>query len=257
MNEHLKGLLLSREEEIFSSRIEDLFSMCDRKNIPKFSGFLDLRQQKIADVTACGIDFSAFSFYGGYQDAERKMFGVFPDYVTEREEEFPICYLEVVHSRPLNHRDFLGSLMSLGIKREIVGDILVGEEKSYIIVQDAMSQHIIDSLSKIGNVGIKIRKCEQSDIALSDNRFEECSEIVSSMRLDCVIAALISKSRAEAARFVEGERVSVNHEIITSGSKQLCAGDVVSVRSFGKFIIGECNAKTKKGRLVLNYKKYI
>ena len=83
MNEHLKSLILNREEEIFSSRIEDCFSICDRNNIPKFSGFLDLRQQKIADITACSLDPSAFCLYGGYPNAERKMFGVFPDYILK------------------------------------------------------------------------------------------------------------------------------------------------------------------------------
>ena len=257
MNEHLKQLNLSREEEILSARIEDLFAACDKNNIPKFTGFLDLRQQRIAECTSSAIDASAFQFFGGFEGAERKMFGVFPDYIIDKNAEFPICFVEITHRLPLNHRDFLGSLMSLGIKREVVGDIIVGENKSYVILQENMSGHVMDNISKIGNVGVSLRKCELSELKISQNKFEENSVIVTSMRLDCVVAALSNKSRAESAKFVVSERVNVNHEVITNCSKNLNSGDVVSIRSVGKFVIGECTGRTKKGRLVLCYKKYI
>jgi len=257
MIEHLKQLNLSRDEEMLSSRIEDIFSICDRKSISKFVGFLDLRQQKIAELTACAINPSGYMLYGGLKNAERKMFGVFPDYVYDRQMEFPIAYLEITHPRELSHRDFLGSLMSLGIKRELIGDILVGQNKSYIVVQKSFCEHIIDSLTKIGNVGVVIKECSKDSVVLLENRFEECRAIVSSLRIDCVVAALCNKSRAESAKLVEGERVNVNHEIITSCSKNIDMDDIVSVRSFGKFKIGKCISTTKKGRLVLSYKKYI
>lgn len=257
MNESLRQLNLSRDEEIFASHIEDMISICDRKNIPKFSGFLDLRQQKIAQHVANSVKAESFEFYGGFENAERKMFGVFPSYVNDTFGLFPIDFVEISHSRPLSHRDFLGSLMSLGIKREVIGDIIVGEKASYVIMQNNMSLHIIDSLSKMGNVGVKLRLCSADEIGSVQNKFEEDTVIVSSMRLDCVVAALSSKSRADSAKLVLSERVNVNHEIVTSVSKCVSEGDTVSIRSVGKFVIGQCSAKTKKGRLVLCYKKYI
>ena len=257
MNNRLAQLNLNSEEKILSSRVEDFFSICERKNIPKFSGFLDLRQQKIALYTASGIKSSEFEFFGGYPGAERKMLGVFPDYITGHLSEFPIGYLEFMHSRKLSHRDFLGSLMSLGIKREIVGDIIVGEKKSYIIVQKSFCSHIIDNMSKIGNVGITVSECTEKDIVLVENCFDEDSIIVSSMRVDCVAAALLKISRADSAKFINSERVRINHEIADSCSKNVNAGDVLSICGVGKFIVGECTSKTKKGRFVLSYKKYI
>ena len=257
MNDCLSQLHLSREEAVFAAKIEDCCNLCEKNNIPKFSGFLDLRQQKIAMFSASGISPDSFTMYGGYDGAERKMFGVFPDYITERIAQFPIIYLCVLHKRPLTHRDFLGSLMSLGIKRDIIGDIIVGEDKSYLVIQASMRDHIIDNISKIGNVGVKIAECSGDDLVFSQERFEENTVIVSSMRLDCVVAALTGKSRADSAKFVNSERVCVNHETITSCSKNVNCDDVLSIRSFGKFIIGSCESKTKKGRLVLQYKKYI
>lgn len=257
MNSYLKQLNLSKEEEILSSRIDDAFSICDRKSIPRFVGFLDLRQQKIAEITACANRQSNYMFFGGYQNAERKMFGVFPDYIDDKENFFPIGYLEIGHLRPLSHRDFLGSLMSLGIKREVIGDILVGENKSFIILQSSFCSHIIDNLKKIANVGVSIKECDANSLVLSENRFIEEKVIVSSLRLDCIVSAICNKSRAESAKFIESERVFINHEIVSSCSKNVEEGNVISVRSIGKFEIGQILSTTKKGRLVLSYKKYI
>lgn len=257
MNSALRELNLSKEEAVFAARIEDLCNLCDRNNIPKFTGFLDLRQQKISEYAASGVLPNAFSFYGGFVDAQRKMFGVFPDYVQDRDIEFPLSFIKVFHPRPLTHRDFLGSLMSLGIKREIVGDILVGSEISFIILQSSMCDYVLDNVNKIGNVGVKLNICDASEIIVSENRFEEKSDIVSSMRLDCVVSAFTNKSRSESEKLISSERVCVNDEIISSCSKNVSEGDIISIRSFGKYIVGPCNSKTKKGRLVLSYKKYI
>lgn len=257
MNGAFKGLNLSKEETVFAARIEDLCSLCDRNNIPKFSGFLDLRQQKISQYAASGVLPNAFIFYGGYDSAERKMFGVFPDYIQDKNTEFPISFIKISHSRPLVHRDFLGSLMSLGIKREIVGDILVGEQDSYVILQSSMCDYVLENISKIGNVGVKLSVCEACDVILSENRFEEKTEIISSMRLDCIISAFTNKSRSESEKLITSERVVVNNETVTSCSKNVSDGDIISIRSFGKYIVGPINSKTKKGRLVLSYKKYI
>ena len=130
MNDYLLALHLTRDEVVFASHIEDLIGACESKNIPVFSQFLDLRQQNIAK--ACVESFGLQkSFFGGYADAERKMLGIFPDYVQDGdiEKSFPITALRISHSRKLSHRDFLGAFMSLGIKRELLGDILVSDTK--------------------------------------------------------------------------------------------------------------------------------
>lgn len=258
MNEYLKALGLSKDEVVFASHIEDLARACENKNTPVFSQFLDLRQQKIAKACVEGFGLEK-SFFGGYADAERKMLGIFPDYVQEcdREVLFPIAALCINHSRELSHRDFLGAFMSLGIKRELLGDILVSGTESFLLLNPRMCDYVTQNVQKVGNVGVKISRCELSDLNVSEQQVSEQTAIISSLRLDCVVAALSNKSRADAAKLVLGEKVSVNHQIANSTSKNVSQGDVLSIRSVGKFKICGVISQTKKGRLVLSYNKYI
>ncbi len=257
MNDYLLGLHLSKEEQFFASHIEDLAYESLRKNIAVFSQFLDLRQQKIAKAAVDPIAPGSFMFFGGTEDAERKILGIFPDYVYDKIGEYPISVLRILHSRPLTHRDFLGAFMSLGIKRELLGDILVGECETYFFLQPSLVSFVTDNIEKIGNVGVKIESCNFSDIKLTEQRFSDETAIISSLRLDCVVAAVADKSRNDVSKLILGEKVNVNHEIVSSCSKSVCEGDVISVRSVGKFKIGNVVTQTKKGRLVLSYKKYI
>ncbi len=258
MNDYLKALHLTRDEVVFASHIEDLARACENKNTPTFSHFLDLRQQRIAKacVESLGLE---KAFFGGFIDAERKMLGIFPDYVKEcdREELFPIAALRINHSRPLSHRDFLGAFMSLQIKRELLGDILVSGEESFLLLHPRMCDYVTQNVQKVGNVGVKISRCELGDVKACEQQLMEQTAIVSSLRLDCVVAALSCKSRADASKLVLGEKVSVNHQIANSTSKNVSPGDVLSIRSVGKFKICTVVSQTKKGRLVLSYNKYI
>lgn len=258
MNDYLLALHLTRDEVVFASHIEDLARACESKNIPVFSQFLDLRQQKIAK--ACVESFGLKkAFFGGYADAERKMLGVFPDYVQsdDIEDGFPITALRISHSRTLSHRDFLGAFMSLGIKRELLGDILVSDSESFLILSLRMCDYVIQNVNKIGNVGVKISGCELGEIKIPQQQLSNQTAIVSSLRLDCIVAALSNKSRADASKLVLAEKVSVNHQTASSVSKNVTEGDVLSIRSVGKFKIGAVVSQTKKGRYVLSYNKYI
>lgn len=247
---------LSKEETIFLSKIEDSIRICEKNNIPKFSCFLDLRQQKLASYQANSMSLTNYMFFGGFEDSERKMFGVFPDYIVDYKNAFPIDVIKIEHSRKILHRDILGTLMSIGVKRETIGDILVNENCSFVFAVTNMTEHIFNNISKIANVGVKLSLCDYSDVIIPENRFIKGTVIVSSLRLDCVVAALSNLSRADSAGLIQAEKVSVNGEIIKSVSKCISQKDVVSIRSFGKFIIGETEHVTKKGRLVLSYKKY-
>ena len=137
------------EDKLLLDKAYDAIHLAERRNIPRFLGFLNeheslyLRQHlpKSADV----------AFYGGYPDAVRLMMGA-----AAEEESFPITALEFTYREQddLRHRDFLGSLMALGIRRDTLGDILTGKGRTVIFVRDDIVPFLLSDVDKIGRVGV-------------------------------------------------------------------------------------------------------
>lgn len=243
------------ETEILTARIFDTADICDRNNIPKYLGFLSLEESVLAQRLLSKRNIS-FSLFGGYQDANRKMLGCFPDWMTEY--NFPITPLTFTYRAEdtLNHRDFLGSLMGLGIKRETVGDILIENGRAIVFVTDEMADYILNEINKVGRTGVKISKGYSGELPKGDS-LQDFSVTIASNRLDCVVSALGNFSRNTACEKISLGLVSVNSVVSEKSTKTISQNDVVTIRGKGKFIIDSFCDKTKKDRIVLRYKKYV
>lgn len=252
---------LSPEDSLFANHIADMAKIAEKKYIPSFSAFLDGRQSEIARSVLGFEGVHNFMFYGGFDGAERTVLGVFPEYSECDEstsDEFPIDTLIFRYrkEKALSHRDFLGSFMSCGIDRSMVGDIVVGEGYTAAFVYNTVSDVIASECVKIGNEGVKISRDEKAEIDVSRN-FSEISGTVSSLRLDCVVSLATRLSREKSAQLIRSEHVAVNYDSNVSVSREMKTGDVFSVRGFGKFILGEVGGRTKKDRIHICVKKYI
>ena len=187
---------LGESEERFRSRVEDLFSIARRQQVPKFSHFLDEGQQALAAEVARSLHDEQWMFFGGGDGCERAMLGVFPDYLPPSAGEFPITPL-LFRYRPedtLQHKDFLGSLMALQIKRESVGDIQTARGQALLFVQQSVAGLVQNELCKVGRVGVR---CEvyAGEGFVFERAFLPIAGTVSSLRLDCVVALLTNRSR--------------------------------------------------------------
>ena len=133
---------LSDEDRILASHIQDMTQICEKSRKPRFSSFLDERQIIIAESVLNSLHWNGYRFFGGYEEASRRVLGVFPDYyeVGEKMGEFPITALTFRYreSDRLTHRDFLGAFMSTQIKREMLGDIIVSEGRTTAFVYDTV-----------------------------------------------------------------------------------------------------------------------
>ena len=244
------------ENSLLIDRARDAISIADKTCAPHFIGFLT------ADEKA-GL-FREFqnehiSFFGGYEDAERCFFAALPDWCEKDNfSVFPITPLTVSFKEeyPLTHRDFLGTLMSLGIKRECVGDILVGKGKAVVFLSRDIAQFVKLNLAKVGGVGVTLEEGVNGNLP-GHSTLCEFSDTVASLRLDCVVAALASVSRNTACEMIESSLVLVNSLLCEKITKTVCENDKITVRGKGKFIIGDVSSQSKKGRIILNYKKYV
>lgn len=240
---------------LFEARVSDTADICLRTSSPKFLGFLTSEETAVADrlLKNYGV---GYSFYGGYEDAQRRYLACMPDWCEQ--VEFPITALtfEYRDVDKLSHRDFLGCLMALGITRESVGDILVEDGRAVVFLNSGIADHVTEQITKIGRVGVTVKRGFTSPLP-NVGKLCDFSDTVPSARLDCIVAAVCSVSRSAACELIESGFVSVNSFCCEKHTKNVLGGDKITVRGKGKFIIDSLDSYTKKGRIILKYKKYM
>ncbi len=247
---------LPEDDRILVSHILDMIEICERSYQPKFSFFLDERQVILAENVMQEQHYEHYSFFGGYDNASRKILGIFPPY-WDSEESFPVTALSIKYreSDKLTHRDFLGVFMSKQIKRNMLGDIVVGKGITTVFVYNTVKDMLLSEISKIGSVGVKISETESFDLQVEQS-FTEKTGTVSSMRLDSVVSVASGLSREKSANLIKGGNVTVMYNVVETPSYQMSEGEIFSVRGSGKFILFSVNGKTKKDRIHITIKKY-
>ena len=198
-----------------------------------------------------------YYFYGGYDEADYKRC-IF-SYEEVNNELFQIDILKIDYAKKnysLNHRSILGSVLGLGLKREVVGDIINNDDDYYIFVSKNISDFIIDNLGYVGSTPIKVYKCPKLDFKVKKNYLEK-DIFVASLRLDVIIAGFLNLSRKEALNLILEQRVKLNHLETLNSSVLLKENDLISVRGYGRIIVDKIKGHTKSNNIILHVKKPI
>ena len=240
------------DKELLEKRLSELYQRAYERGFNTFSDFLNMDEQS----TAASLNLPCISF-GGYEGAERVVIGFGEDISNN---DFPICCIKIEpllqkFADKLSHRDFLGSLMNLGINRSTLGDIIINENSGYLFCLESISDYIIENLSRVKHTSVK---CERI-IALDEIKIKEPEEketIVSSLRADAVISSVYKLSRNETSELFSKDLVFINSRAVTKPSVFLKENDVISVRHKGRFIFVQELRKTKKDRIVVEIKLY-
>lgn len=247
---------------LFAPKLADMLRRCERDGCSVFSRFFDERECAEAELwcrkNAGGLN---YGFFGGFPDANRKILALYHDYSADYiSEELPIVCLSFtyrIEDKP-DHRSFLGSFMSLGLKRDTIGDIVITDGFAQAAVTETAARDITASISRIGRAGVKVTDSRPFELTLEEaGKFKEIGCTVASMRLDCIIAAATGISREKAASLIRCEKAEVNHLPVTSVSSEVKEGDILSVRGWGRFVLSGINGETKKHRIHIILKKYI
>lgn len=247
-----------KEDTILLAGIEDKIVQCLENYMVTNSVFLDMRQRTLAEVPCRQYKGLRYCFYGGYEEAERTVAVFLPDY-AELAEHNPLALLRITQDghRELSHRDYLGSLMGLGIKREIVGDILVRENGADIVIIKDMGDFLLYHYEKAGRTALKAEIVPIEEIIVPEGRFEEKRDTVASLRLDNVIASAFSTSRGKAAEAIERGIVFVNGLQSEKSDWQIKEGDKLVVRGKGKVLLKTVGGVTKKDRISIIIHKFL
>ncbi len=245
------------EDKRLLARVDDALELCQRRHAPHFLGFLDERQAALVRAHIPKRR-TSYCLYGGHDDAERVILGVFPEGEESERSRFPLTAVAFCYgmAAELSHRDVLGSLLGCGIAREKVGDILCAQDRAVVFLHDDIAAFVAESVTKIGRVGVKVLYPYDGELPVF-HRFEPITGTLASPRLDAVLKVLLGISREKACEYLRDGAVQLDHKPASSPSQTVTAGHVLSVRGRGRFVVDDVSQMTKKGRLVLQARRYV
>ena len=218
--------------------------------------FLTPEEQIILEKICKDKDIHA-AFFGGRGSFERAAAIIGAD---EYNGEFPVDIIKISGNfkfGKLTHRDYLGSILSLGIKREKVGDINVYEDGAEVYLSRDISDYVINNLVKIKHSGIKVKKIEFNEAREKILEFKDKRVNIASLRIDSVVAAAYGISRNDAVELIKSGSVKLNFIETDEPSKKVKIEDIFSVKGYGRFEIVDNPGLTKKDRLNVTLRKYI
>lgn len=246
------------EQELLQHRLKELAMRARYTGSPAFTRFLEAPAEIPARTAANTADVR-IRFYGGYDDAERRIAAFHTD--DEIPDFYPISVLRIKwnpkYSNP-GHRDLLGSLMGLGIERETLGDIVFGREAgtAYLFACEDMERYICASLESVGRTSVKIEPY-YNEVQIREPEGQMLRLTVAAERLDSIIAAAYKLSRSEAQKLIESGMVRRNHVPELKSDIHPAEGDLLSVRGHGRMrITAYDETPTRKGRRVVRLFQY-
>lgn len=255
------------EEKLLVASVMDKIKFVNTRENFKNTKFLDMAQIHTINEVLKKIKFERYEFFGGFENAERKMLIVYSEKIFTYLKEKNTIYNQIMkcikivlpkeQQNEYTHKTYLGAIMKLGIKREMIGDIIVNSEGAEILIASEIENFLIDNLKLL----TRFKKARIETINIENvNYIEPETKIIkiniSSMRLDAIISELAHVSRNEAQNIINDERVLINFKEELSYSKKVEEGTIISIRGKGRFKIIKISGMTKSGRLNLDVETY-
>lgn len=254
----------SGEERILLGRVLDKLELAQSRGVPSHTPFLSPGEQ--ASVTgllnAWGRPRSLF--WGGYPGSERNIC-LFPADWQEEEDllsgpETPLAAIEAKFpaDAPLTHRDILGSLMGLGLTRQVLGDILLPQPGvCQVVALGEALPILLSQWESAGRYRVSLSEIPLEQLSPKPAQVKTIRDTVAALRLDAVAASAFSLSRAKAAALIASGRMSLNHQECLKADRAVAEGDVLTCRGLGKCVVKEVAGQSKKGRILLVIERYV
>ncbi len=251
---------MNKEEHFLKNRFLDYANTAYERNIYTYTDFLNINEISILNSMRNQLPPVNVTLSGGNRYAERKI-AIFAPTDIYYNEEIPITLIKIapINSRyadRLNHRDFLGAILNLGISRNKIGDIFIRENCAYVYCISDISVYIIENLKKIKHTFIRCSFYGKNDLEITPE-LKNITGTISNVRLDSLIATAFGSSRSSIISYIENGKVFVNGKLITSNGYSEKEKDIISVRGKGRFIYNGICGVTKKGRNIVSVSLYI
>ena len=255
--ELLNKLARDGEERLLLARVLDKLELARDRGVPSHTGFLSPHERAVVEGLIRAEGWPRHLFFGGFADAERTVCAFLPDWLEEEDwlagqEYDPIRALRCTWTGgSLTHRDFLGSILGLGLDREKVGDLLVGDGVCDVLVLEDVADFLLLHLEQAGRVHLKVSAISLEVVSPPPVQVRIIRDTVSSLRLDAVASSGMSMSRGKAADLISSGKVQLNHQECLKPDRPVNEGDTLSCRGFGKCVVKEVGGPSKKGRIMI------
>lgn len=249
------------DDKLLMSKVLDQVSLCIKSYQIRNTEFLDPYQLSLCLKVLRQYPEIHFETFGGYEQAERRILLFIPNWMECEQVEYPLTLLKMSSTNKfenkLQHRDYLGALLHLGIKRELIGDIVVHADFAYVFVMDSIKEYIMQNLDKVRRDRMILTECSHSEFQFPEGKTKQIRASLHSLRLDCLIAAGFGLSRSNAANLVTAESVKVNWEMVNKPAHNVHFQDMISVKGYGRIQLENEYGESKKGRIHVSILKYL
>lgn len=164
---------------------------------------------------------------------------------------------EIISSNDLRHQDILGTLYSLNISDEMFGDVVIWNNRYFIIILSSIDNYIKSNLTSIRNSKVDLIEKDPYYLKNYKQEYEEFNIIVPSIRVDAIISKIINSSRSNALEKIKNGDIYLNYELLTKPTYMLRENDIFSIRKYGKYKFNGIINETKKGNIIVNISKYV
>ena len=244
------------DSRLLLARVLDQQAKAEQRGFPTHTGFLSPAQQaQSADLLMAAAPGQGL-LHGGYPDAERKLWAFLPDWLDEEtwlaSEDCPLRA-----PAGLTHRDYLGSLMGLGLTREKIGDILLTPQGAQVIVLAEVLPILLSQWDKAGRYPVTLAPLPLDQLTPTPGEIKEVRATVASPRLDAVVSAGFSIPRSRAAELIRAGRVMVDHRPCEKADRTVAEGATLTCRGLGKCVLRQIGGTSKRGRTILAIDRYL
>ncbi len=255
---NMLSFLTREEDREFGSRLLDLAEIVRTRDSSRATEFIDPHQKKIAADILKQLAGINYLISGGYEQAERQRILIFPDYLFPDHQEVPLSCLKISGNFEfisVSHRDFLGALLGLGIKRDYIGDILVHENYAQAVLVPEILPEVKLNLTRVNEVPVELKEISCEDLIFRPRSVKEILATVASLRLDAVISAGFGDSRTKSSSLISGGQVKLNWKPVSDPAAEVEIGDVISIRGRGRLIVAEDRGISNSGRIKLTIER--
>ena len=248
------------DDSQFRKRLTELAQKADDRGCCTFTDFLGQAELDVFHRLSASLASVASTLFGGAPGCQRQMIRFCAEESEKDAEEFPIVLLRITplnkkFADALTHRDVLGALMGLGFERDLLGDIVLRENETFVFLAAHIAPYVLDTLKEIRHTAVR---CQVAGELPEGSLYKLEREVIqaSSPRLDAVIARMYKLSRDDSQDLFPRGFVTVNGRECASGSHTLKEDDVVSVRGYGRFIYRGIEGMSRKGKCNIAVDRY-